>query len=486
MSQLKNSNKSLINWDLVTVNPNNKNWDWKDLFYFWGVNIQSVIGFSLIASLYVVYDLNTFIVFFGTLTGSLLVYFFSNLIGEPSQKFGLPFVVLLRSSLGVKGAKYFGLIRTLVGIFMFGIQTYFLSKAFVYLIRILIFSIDPSLLDQDIFLLFFLGLNIIDWISITLSILVQVSLFSVGMVFNRKIMKFSAITVYIGIFMFFLIVLLNDVKISSQAFLQSVNYYNFFDQKNFIPLLTVAGTVFAYFSIIILSYGDFSRHVKNKSELKKGNLSLILNLVVFSFMALFIVSGADALIKQDAQNLSRILTNPTDIIGKMNNLLVTILVLIFIIIASASTNLIANFIPSQYTLINFIPSSISLKGASYTIGFFGFFLGVFWLTFLSQIGILSIIDTLGAFFGPLFGLMICDYYFIKKNKLNNKDIYSLDKNGIYYYSGGWHLKAVYSLILGFIFAASTIWNSNLMFLQSYSWIMGAFIAAIVYYLLAKD
>ena len=93
MSQLKNSNKSLINWDLVTVNPNNKNWDWKDLFYFWGVNIQSVIGFSLIASLYVVYDLNTFIVFFGTLIGSLLVYFFSNLIGEPSQKFGLPFVV---------------------------------------------------------------------------------------------------------------------------------------------------------------------------------------------------------------------------------------------------------------------------------------------------------------------------------------------------------------------------------------------------------
>tara|TARA_B100000424_G_scaffold60245_1_gene43646 strand:- start:46 stop:738 length:693 start_codon:yes stop_codon:yes gene_type:complete len=230
VSQLKNSNKSLINWDLVTVNPNNKNWDWKDLFYFWGVNIQSVIGFSLIASLYVVYDLNTFIVFFGTLIGSLLVYFFSNLIGEPSQKFGLPFVVLLRSSLGVKGAKYFGLIRTLVGVFMFGIQTYFLSKAFVYLVRILIFSIDSSMLDQDIFLLFFLGLNIIDWISITLSILIQVSLFSVGMVFNRKIMKFSAIAVYIGIFMFFLIILLNDVKISSQAFLQSVNYYNFFDQ----------------------------------------------------------------------------------------------------------------------------------------------------------------------------------------------------------------------------------------------------------------
>ena len=104
MSQQK-SKKTLINWDLVTVNPNNKDWDWKDLFCFWGVAIQSVIGFSLIASLYVIYDLNSFVVFFGTILGSFLVYFFSNLIGKPSQKFGLPFVVLLRSSLGVRGAK---------------------------------------------------------------------------------------------------------------------------------------------------------------------------------------------------------------------------------------------------------------------------------------------------------------------------------------------------------------------------------------------
>ena len=485
MSPLE-SKKNLINWDLVSVNPSVKNWDWKDLFYFWGVNIQSVIGFSLITSLYVVYNLNTLIVFFGTLLGSLLVYFFSYWIGLPSQKFGLPFIVLLRSSLGVKGAKYFGLIRALVGIFMFGIQTYFLSKAFVYLIRIIIFSIEPSILDYDIFLIFFLGLNIIDWISITLSILIQVSLFSIGMVFNKKIIKFSAIAVYLGIFMFFLILFLNDVKITSNAFMKSVNYKNIIDQNNLLPLITVAGTVFAYFSIVILSFGDFSRYVKDKKELKKGNLSLIVNLIIFSFLALFIVTGVDTVLKQDPENLSRILTNPTDIIGNLNNLLITNMVLIFIIIASVSTNLVANFIPSQYTLINFIPSSISLKGASYTIGFIGFLFGIFWLIFLSQIGILSIIDTLGAFFGPLFGLMICDFYVIKKSNLNNKDIYSLEKNGSYYYSGGWHLKAVYSLVLGFIFSASTIWNSNLMFLQSYSWIIGAFITAFVYYLLAKD
>ena len=138
MSQQKTKN-SLINWDLVTVNPNNKNWNWKDLFFFWGINIQSIIGFSLIASLYVVYSLNSFVVLFGTVLGALLVFLFSNLIGKPSQKFGLPFVVILRSSLGVRGAKFFGLFRGLVGIFMFGMQTYFLSKAIGYLIRIILF-----------------------------------------------------------------------------------------------------------------------------------------------------------------------------------------------------------------------------------------------------------------------------------------------------------------------------------------------------------
>ena len=146
----QNLKKNLTNWDLVSVNPNDKNWDWKVLFCFWGVNIQSVIGFSLITSLYIIYNLNTFVVFFGTILGTLLVYLFSSLIGKPSQKYGLPFSVLLRSSLGFKGAELFGLIRSIVGIFMFGVQTYFLSKAIVYLIRIGIFSFNPEILNKEI------------------------------------------------------------------------------------------------------------------------------------------------------------------------------------------------------------------------------------------------------------------------------------------------------------------------------------------------
>ncbi len=481
----KNLKKNLTNWDLVSVNPIDKNWDWKILFCFWGINIQSVIGFSLITSLYVIYNLNTFVVFFGTVFGALLVCFFSNLIGKPSQKNGLPFVVLLRSSLGIKGAKYFGLIRFLVGIFLFGIQTYFLSKAFSYLIRISIFSFDPTILDKQIFLMFYLGMNLIDWVAIITAIIFQGFLFNNGMNFNKKIIIFSAISVYLGLLLFFLSVLLNDVKLTSRAFINILSLENFFDKNNLGPLITVTSTIFAYFSMVILSFGDFSRYVKDNRELKKGNLSLILNLIIFSFFALFIVSGMDVYFKEDTENLARILTNPTDIVGKLDNLLVIALALIFIIIASASTNLIVNFIPSQYTLINFLPFSLSIKSAGLITSIFGFIIGIFWLTYLSQVGALSFIDTFGCFLGPLFGVMISDFYFVQKEKINNKDIYSLENNGVYYYSGGWHIKAIYCVTLGFIFSTSTIWNVNLMFLQSFSWIIGAFITALTYYLLAE-
>ncbi len=476
---------SLSNWDLVTVNPNYKTWNWKDLFCFWGVNIQSLIGFSLIASLYIVYDLNTFVVFFGTVLGSFFVFLFSNIIGKPSQKYGLPFVVLLRSSLGFNGAKFFGFLRSLVGIFLFGIQTYFLSKILVYLIRILIFTIDKSILNQDIFIFFYFGLNIIDWLAIVIAIIFQTLLFSVGIQYNKRLINFSAITVYLGIICFFFAVLLSDVKVTIEAFTNILKLDNFLDKNNLAPLLTVSGTIFAYFSILIISFGDFSRYVKNNDELKKGNLTLILNLIIFSFFSVFIVAGSDVFLNQKFSDMDRIFTNPTDIIGKFDNIQITIIVLFFIIVASASTNLVANFIPSQYSLINFLPSKLSLKGASYLISFFGMLIAVFWLTILSQIGILSFIDTFGAFFGPLFGVIAADYYLIKNQELSNKDLYSTHEESAYYYSGGWHMKGVYSLIIGFIFSASTIWNTNLMFLQSYAWIIGAFVAWITYYLLAK-
>jgi NCS1 family nucleobase:cation symporter-1 len=181
--------------------------------------------------------------------------------------------------------------------------------------------------------------------------------------------------------------------------------------------------------------------------------------------------------------MERFLTNPTDIIGKFDNILLTVIVLRCIIFASASTNLIANYIPSQNSLLNFLPKKLTLKKSAIIISFLGFVISIFWLPLLSQIGILSLIDTIGSFFGPFFGIIIVDYYIVKKSELINKDIFSMDKNGSYFYSNGWHITALYSLLIGFIFSASTIWNTNLIFLQSYAWLIGAFFSSVTYFLL---
>ena len=97
------------------------------------------------------------------------------------------------------------------------------------MIRIAIFSIEPSILDQQILLLFFLGMNLIDWIAIIIAIIFQGFLFSVGMNMNKKIIIFSAITVYFGILLFFLSVLLSDVKFTSQSIFKFIKYRKFFE-----------------------------------------------------------------------------------------------------------------------------------------------------------------------------------------------------------------------------------------------------------------
>ena len=479
------SNIQLTNWELVSVNPSNKIWNWKDLFCFWGNTIQSIIGFSIIASLYLVYELNVSVVFFGTFAASLLVVFLTNLIGKPSQKHGIPFPVFLRTSMGIFGAKYVAILRGLVAIFMFGVQTFFLSKSIGYLIRISLFSIDSTFLDKEIFTLFFYGLNIIDWFSFVFAIFFQIYLFRKGQIFNKIIINISALFVYIGLILFCAIIASTNLVDVVDSFKDLLVFDNVISKSNISPFLTVFGTMFAYFSIVIVNFGDFSRFVKNESELKKGNLSLLINLIFFSIFAIFIVIGADIILNKNLQVMDRILVSPTDIIGKFDNIFLSVAALFFILFATASTNLIANFIPSQNCLINLMPSKLNPTSSGLIIGILGFFIGALWVPLLSQIGILSIVDTFGAFFGPIFGIIIADYYLIKEKEIVNKDIFSTNENGAYYFSGGWHLKAIYALLVAFVFSAATIWNPEFRFLQSYSWLIGAFIGFMMHYLLSK-
>ena len=485
MSQEK-ANIHLINWDIVGINPNDKNWTSKDLFCFWANNIQSLIGFSMIASLYLIYDLNILIVLASCLLAGLLVATLAILVSQPSQKYGLPFPVILRSSFGIGGARYIAMLRGIVGAFMFGVQTFFISKSIGYLIRILFFNINDAILDHEIFLTFLMGMDLIDWFSFVSTLLLQFYLFKQGQNFIKSILNFSAWFVYLGLIIFIIMLAGENLKEIISAFKLSIRLENLISRENILALISITGTLFVFFSIVILNVGDFSRYIKNSTENSRGNLSLVINIIIFSFASVFIVLGADIVMAKQFLEVEQLLTNPTDIIGKIDNTYLTVVAILFILVASGSTNLIANYIPTQNALLNLFPKNLDKTSSGLLIIIFGLLFGALWLPILSQSGALSIIDTIGSFFGPIAGVIIADYYLIKNKEYISKDLFSDLKTGTYYYSNGWQIKGVYAMFIGFIFAASTIWNIELSFLQSFAWLIGAFISYLTYYLMASD
>tara|TARA_B100000427_G_C15508658_1_gene595144 strand:- start:1589 stop:2698 length:1110 start_codon:yes stop_codon:yes gene_type:complete len=369
---------------------------------------------------------------------------------------------------------------------MFGVQTFFISKSIGYLIRIFIFSIDGTVLENEIFLIFLMGMDLIDWLSFIASLLLQYYLFKQGQNFIKYILNFSAWFVYTGLAIFIIVVAGENSKEIINAFKLSLRTENLISKENLIALASITGTLFAFFSIVILNIGDFSRYVKNSSENSIGNFSLLINLIIFSFASVFIVLGADIVMAKQFIEVEQLLTNPTDIIGKIDNNFLTVIAVLFILVASASTNLIANFVPTQNSLLNFFPKSLDKTSSGLLIVIFGLIFGALWLPILSQSGALSIIDTVGSFFGPIAGVIIADYYLIKNKEYVSKDMFSNLKSSAYFYSNGWQIKGLYSIIIGFIFSASTIWNIDLRFLQSFAWLIGAFTSYIIYYLLASD
>jgi len=475
----------LRNWELVSVNPNNRNWVWSDYFSFWAVITQSVIGFSLIASFYLLYDLNSIIVLSGCLISTLLISIFANIIGKTSQSSGLSFPVILRLSMGYNGARYIGMLRGLLGIFMFGVQTFFISKSIGYLIRIILYQIDNQILSNDYLLMFFYGLNLLDWFSLFITLLFQLYLFAKGPETNRIFIKFSAIFVYFGLTIFFVMIISENYNELVDSLILSTNLENTISKKNILPLLYVTGTMFSYFSIVILNFGDFSRYARNINEMKFGNFSLIINLIIFSCFAFLLTIGSDIILTKNSISVDKLLTNPNDIIAKFDNSVLTVFSLIFVLVSMFSTNLIANYIPSQNALINFLPNSLTLNKAGYIIIFFGLIVGGLWLSIFSQSSILFVFDNLIAFFGPIFGIVVADYYYVKRQKINHKELFYPKENSEYIYSTGWNFKALFSLIIGFIFSASTLWNINLTSLESFGWMIGAFISFVFYLLLSK-
>lgn len=459
---------SLYNDDLAPIPHSKRTWGWFEIFNVWSNDIQSLFGYTLAASLFLTYGLNGWAVMAAIILAGVIVMFLVNLSGKPSVKYGVPFPVLSRASMGVRGANFPALLRGIVGIFWYGVQTYFASTAVTLLITAFFGGGDGAT---------FLGLTAVAWLSFVIVWVFQIAIFWSGIGFIQRFLNLAGPLVYVVMVALMIIVwtkagdqLLPAVSsIFSSSGDQAVNPVSAF--------LAIVGTMVAYFAAVVINFGDFTRFVRSEREMKLGNLlGLPLNVAFFSFIALIITAGTIVLFGEP-------LTNPTEIVERVDSVVLTIVAALTFFAATVGINLVANFIPPAYDLANLFPSRVSFKMGGLITAVIAFFVGALWISVISQIGVPGFVNALGAILAPFYGIIIVDYYLIKRQSLDMEQLFSSNADGAYHYTKGWNIKALIAFGLAALFSISTILVPALSDLGGYGWLLGAALGGVFYRLL---
>ena len=455
--EIVDAHPSLYNEDLAPLKPSSRKWGWFEIFNVWSNDIQSLFGYTLAATLFVGSGLNGWWVFAGILVAGVIVMGLVNLTGKPSVRYGIPYPVMARAAMGVRGANFPALVRGIVAIFWYGVQTYFASTA----VAMLLYAIFGGEEGAS-----FLGLTAVDWIAYLFVSAFQVALFMRGIEWITKFLNWAgplvyAVMILLALYIWYaagndLFVSLGDIFAPAEG-----------ESGGLLAFLGVVGTMIAYFAAVIINYGDFSRFVKSERQMMFGNfMGLPVSLAIFSFLAMWITAGTTAI-------FGVTLTNPAEMVAQTDSILLTLIAALTFFGATVGINLVANFIPPAYDLANLAPSRISARTGGFITAGVAFFIGALWVSAISEMGIAVFVDTLGAVLAPLFGILVADYYLVHRARLNLADLYASPPKGEYFYDGGWNKRAMIAFAIAGVFSVATVHVPALGALSGFAWLLGA-------------
>ncbi|WP_411971175.1 NCS1 family nucleobase:cation symporter-1, partial [Halomonas kalidii] len=457
--------------DLAPIPHSKRSWGWFEIFNVWSNDIQSLFGYTLAASLFLTYGLNGWAVMAAIILAGVIVMFLVNLTGKPSVKYGIPFPVMIRASMGVRGANLPALLRAIIGIFWYGVQTYFASTAVALLITALFGAGDGTT---------FLGLSGVAWVSFVIVWLFQIAIFWQGIDRIKHFLNWAGPLVYLVMVVLMIVVWVQAGSELLPAIGTIFSGDGSHSGSGVAAFLAIVGTMVAYFAAVVINFGDFTRFVRSEREMKLGNLlGLPLNVAFFSFIALIITAGTLVLFG-DA------LTNPADIVERVDSLPLTIVAALTFFAATVGINLVANFIPPAYDLANLFPSRISFKIGGLITAIIAFFVGALWVSVISQIGVPGFVNALGAIIAPFYGIIVVDYYLVKHQRLDIQQMFSSAPGSAYYYVKGWNQKALMAFGLAALFSISSVWVPALAALNGYAWLIGAGLGGLFYYVLMRN
>jgi NCS1 family nucleobase:cation symporter-1 len=460
----------LYNHDLAPVAPGGRTWGMFDIFAMWMSDVHSVGGYTFAASLFFL-GLTGWEVLLAMAIGITAVYFLMNLIGGPSLKYGTPFPVVARMSFGVMGANLAASLRGIVGIVWYGVQTFFASKA----VQVLVLTFYPA--AEGLTHSSFLGLSALGWFSFLFMWLFQLLIFLNGMETIRKFIDFCGPAVYLVMFAL-AIWILAQTGLSSLS-LQLATHV---EGSAIGQMANAAMLIVAYFAALLLNFGDFARFAENERAMKFGNfLGLPVNFIVFAIITVIVTAGT-------VKVFGEAIMDPVSIVERIGNPWVVGLGAVTFIVATMGINIVANFVSPAYDISNLYPEKIDFRLG----GLITSILSVLvcpWIFVSSPQAITVFVGVFGAALGPMFGIMIADYYVVKRQQVILEDLYTMSKDGSLHFQGGWNTRALIALaIAGSISIGLSLLGAYgvIIHVGDWGWLIGAALGALLYTALMRN
>lgn len=451
----------LINEDIMPVKE--QTWTVYNMFAMWMSNVHSVAAYVFAASLFTL-GLSGWEVFSALIVGITLIYFFTNWAGSAGQKYGIAFAAACRPSFGVFGANIPSMIKACTATAWYGIQTYVASAALVVVSLKFIPSLEPLTHNE------FLGLSSLGWICFFIMWVAQVSVFYFGWETIRKFTDWAGPAVYVVMFLLSgWIMWKADWNISFSLSSKDVDGW----QAVAMWLAAVAFTV-NWFAGTTLNFADFARFSKSESAMKKGNFwGLPINFSLFALVTVITTSGALTV-------YSELITDPVHLVAKIDHVTAALLGAATFMIATIATNIVANFVSSAMDIANLVPTKLNFRRAGILSAIISMMI-MPWKLYSDPVMVQYTLGVLGSFIGPIFGIVIIDYFLVRRRNIDIDDLYSDSPKGKYWYSNGFNLKAIYSLVFAGVLSVSAAMIPLLEAIAPFSWFIGAIFGGVFYY-----
>jgi NCS1 family nucleobase:cation symporter-1 len=455
----------LYNEDLAPAEE--RRWGSYSIFALWMSDVHNLGNYTFAAGLFVI-GLSAWQVLVSLLLGFTIIFVGMNWMGYAGQRTSVPFPVFSRISFGVWGANIPALIRAVVAIAWYGIQTYLASVA----INVLLLKLAPDL--APLTEATFLGLSALGWISFVTLWFVRLLILTRGIETVRRYQDWAGPIIWV-------VMLLLAVWLFAQAggisLTQSINPLS--TGETIRQILGGAVLTIATYATLMLNFCDFSRFTPSNRAIRVGNLlGLPINGTAFAVVAAIVTAGT-------IQVFGKAITDPAEIIAKVPNPVVLVLGALMFAGATIGVNIVANFVSPAYDLANVWPKHINFQRGG-MISAVVAVLVLPWNLYSNPAVVNYFLGGLGAVLGPLFGIMMVDYYFVRRGRVVIEDLFRDDPSGVYHYRHGVNPRALWVFVPTALIACVVALLPSFALAAPFSWFVGAGLAAVAYYFAMRD